>query len=215
MIILAPHGFASHFDSHFAVPKPRCLLGYLVVKTPFAYFAYFAACHPTKARYNPMSVICQLKRRYFRPRLAPCYRKSPRLAAFQDAVFVRPNQRHVVAFAQILVAEEQADAVAKRRDSRMKSFVCFVSLLFALPVSPFTSSQFCCPRLPIFQPRFLPQRTHPPAPRLWRAGRTQRIGSVLNSGARLYKPQHIPMQSKPLRVADPRSEKRSGHYQRI
>jgi hypothetical protein len=31
-------------------------------------------------------------------------------------------------------------------------------------------------------------------------------GSVLNSGARLYEPQQIPMQSKPLRVADPRSE---------
>src|SRR5208283_3619426 len=31
------------------------------------------------------------------------------------------------------------------------------------------------------------------------------FGSVLNSGARLYEPQHSPMQSKPLRVADPRS----------
>ncbi len=37
-------------------------------------------------------------------------------------------------------------------------------------------------------------------------------GSVLNSGARLYEPQHIPMQSKPLRVTDPRSENKSGHY---
>ncbi len=37
-------------------------------------------------------------------------------------------------------------------------------------------------------------------------------GSVLNSGARLYEPQHIPVQSKPLRVADPRSENKSGHY---
>ncbi len=37
-------------------------------------------------------------------------------------------------------------------------------------------------------------------------------GSVLNSGARLYEPQHIPMQSKPLRVADPRSENKSGDY---
>ena len=36
-----------------------------------------------------------------------------------------------------------------------------------------------------------------------------RRGSVLNSGARLYEPQHIPMQSKPLRVADPRSENKS------
>jgi hypothetical protein len=41
-----------------------------------------------------------------------------------------------------------------------------------------------------------------------------RRGSVLNSGARLYEPQHIPMQSKPLRVADPRSENKSGHYRR-
>jgi len=38
------------------------------------------------------------------------------------------------------------------------------------------------------------------------------VGSVLNSGARLYEPQHILMQSEPLRVADPRSENRSGHY---
>jgi hypothetical protein len=37
-------------------------------------------------------------------------------------------------------------------------------------------------------------------------------GSVLNPGARLYEPQHIPMQSKSLRVADPRSENKSGHY---
>ncbi|MGA3268371.1 MAG: hypothetical protein ABSE16_16295 [Verrucomicrobiota bacterium] len=35
---------------------------------------------------------------------------------------------------------------------------------------------------------------------------------TLNSGARLYEPQHIPMQSKPLRIADPRSENKSGHY---
>jgi hypothetical protein len=41
----------------------------------------------------------------------------------------------------------------------------------------------------------------------------QEPGSVLNSGARLYEPQHIPMQSKPLQVADPRSENKSGHYQ--
>ena len=39
-------------------------------------------------------------------------------------------------------------------------------------------------------------------------------GSALNSGARLYEPQHIPMQSKPLRVADPRSENKSGHYRK-
>ncbi len=36
-------------------------------------------------------------------------------------------------------------------------------------------------------------------------------GSVLNSGAQLYEPQHIPMQSKPLRVADPRSENELRH----
>jgi hypothetical protein len=48
-----------------------------------------------------------------------------------------------------------------------------------------------------------------------KAGREfrQLSGSVLNSGARLYEPQHIPMQSKPLRVADPRSENKSGHSQ--
>ena len=43
-------------------------------------------------------------------------------------------------------------------------------------------------------------------------GETSRyLGSVLNSGARLYEPQHIAMQSKPLRVADPRSENKLRH----
>ncbi len=48
-----------------------------------------------------------------------------------------------------------------------------------------------------------------------RAPTQSAIGSVLNSGARLCEPQHIPMQSKPLRVADPRSENKSGHYPAI
>jgi hypothetical protein len=33
------------------------------------------------------------------------------------------------------------------------------------------------------------------------------------SGARLYEPQRFPMQTKPLRVADPRSENKLGHYE--
>ena len=44
-----------------------------------------------------------------------------------------------------------------------------------------------------------------------KSGHCRTFGGVLNSGARLCEPQHIPMQSKPLRVADPRSENKSGH----
>jgi len=37
-------------------------------------------------------------------------------------------------------------------------------------------------------------------------------GGVQTSGARLYEPQRFSMQTKPLRVADPRSENKSGRY---
>jgi hypothetical protein len=39
----------------------------------------------------------------------------------------------------------------------------------------------------------------------------KKSGGVLTSGARLYEPQRFPMHTKPLRVADPRSENKLGH----
>jgi hypothetical protein len=59
---------------------------------------------------------------------------------------------------------------------------------------------------PCFYAANSPKSRAPPQIRHYR-----QKGSVLNSGARLYEPQHILVQSKLLRVADPRSENKSGH----
>ena len=42
-----------------------------------------------------------------------------------------------------------------------------------------------------------------------------RNGDLCKSGARLCEPQHVPLQIKPLRVADPRSASENGTFAEV